>query len=92
MSYTLTLSWDERRAIDWIGGRYFHGSDLRRLLWLNCSYDDNLEWDGHDEISFSVPEHVAWHIRDGAELEDFQWTCFGPALRDRMQSFCDNIV
>src|SRR5262245_37234458 len=30
--YTLSLTADERKAIDWIGNRYAHGYELRRVL------------------------------------------------------------
>jgi hypothetical protein len=30
--YTITLTKDDRRAMDWVGDRYSHGTDLRRVL------------------------------------------------------------
>lgn len=32
MSYTLTLTKQERDAIDWIGDRYWHGDDFRKII------------------------------------------------------------
>ncbi len=37
--YSLTLTREDRKAIDWIGDRYAHGSDLKRLLWNNDDVD-----------------------------------------------------
>jgi hypothetical protein len=33
--YALTLTYSERKAIDWISNRYRHGTDLYELLWLS---------------------------------------------------------
>lgn len=48
MSYKLTLSRDERRAIDFVGGRYAHGDDLfmliRDLAPINESDDEYVVW------------------------------------------------
>lgn len=37
--YKLALTSDERKALDWIGDRYFHGSDLIALL-----HDEDANW------------------------------------------------
>ena len=91
--YTLTLTRSERRAMDWIGARYFHGDELFRLLWARstCAPED-ADWDDPRSITFSVPEHVAWEIRDGSMEDDAPWCCFAPKLREKMEAFVDSIV
>lgn len=99
MTYTLTLTAGERRAIDWIGHRYSNGHQLFLLLFVesNCS-PDYVDWDTHGsmyslmDITFTVPEHVAWQIRDNAENEDGSWPCFAPELAAKMQQFVDSVV
>jgi len=41
----------------------------RRLL-LDCIPEDRA-WSDDGEITFPIPEYVAWEIRDLAEEEDF---------------------
>ncbi len=88
--YTLTLTHDERRAIDWIGDRYRHGVELCDLL-AECpaTGDGDDMWNGNDDITYTVPEHVAWQIgdivREGLD-------CFSPALVAKLTAFADAIV
>lgn len=96
--HTLTLSHDERKAIDWIGDRYAHGDELSKLLWNNEDVDtgflpdehDVMEWDGDYDIEFSFPEHVAWEI--SRIVEEDNLACFSNDLKEKIQSFCDSIV
>jgi hypothetical protein len=90
--YTLTLSKPERKAIDWVGHRYSNGDDLFHLLW-GCENDKpDADWDYDGDITFTIPEHVAWEIRDNAEQEDGQWPCFADNLTAKMMAFTDSIV
>ena len=99
MAYTLTLTSEERKAFDWVGNRYSNGDDMSNLL-TECdmsapdvdipSYD--VEWSGAYTITFEIPEHVAWDIKDFAEGEDGFWPCFAPELADKMQTLVDSIV
>ncbi len=86
MMYELTLTFDERRAIDWIGHRYFHGDDLYELL-SDC-YDGEVVWDDPEDITFAIPEHVAWEIRDGIGALE----CFNDELKFKFLVFCDEVV
>ena len=36
--YKLTLTPDERAALDFVGYRYLHGDELYRLLWVESSW------------------------------------------------------
>lgn len=61
--YRLTLTADERKAIDWIGDRYDHGNTLSRLLLDECELSPaDAEWADRGPITFALPEHVAWAI------------------------------
>lgn len=95
--YQLTLSKDERRAIDWVGHRYGNGSSLRAILtrsgWTPEELDgEEITWDSACDLTFSVPEHLAWQIQELAEEDDFSWPCFAPALAHHLQDFVDSIV
>ena len=83
--YSLTLTADERRAFDWVGDRYNSGKVADLLL--DCIPED-VEWGDDGEITFQIPEHVAWEIRELAEEEDHSWDQPHPVdrtapLRDR---------
>lgn len=92
MSYQLTLTQSERSAFDWVGNRYC-GGDVSRLLLTRCQRSPEIaEWDQPGEITFVVPEHIAWEIRDLAEEEDILWPCFAPALTAKLNEFCFRIV
>lgn len=90
--YHLTLTLAERKAIDWIGHRYSNGDELFKLLWGCENHQPDEDWDFDGDITFDVPQHVAWEIRDNAESEDGFWPCFAPDLAEKMQAFCDSIV
>lgn len=93
MAYKLTLTLDERKAIDWVGDRYSNGDELYSLL-QSCEgkAPEDADWGDEGDVTFDVPEHVAWAIRDNAESEDGTWPCFAPALASKLQAFCDAIV
>jgi len=92
MSYHLTLTQDQRAAFDWVGDRYGAG-DVARLLLTQCQHTpEEAEWDQPGDMAFTVPEHVAWQIRDLAEAEDFLWPCFAGELTRKLNDFCWNLV
>lgn len=89
--YKLTLTHSERQAIDWVGYRYWHGDDFYKLLWSECKQEPNdVDWDSHFPITFLIPEHIAWTIRDNL-LED-NLACFAPSLVEKLHNFLDKIV
>lgn len=98
--YTLTLTHDERRAIDWIGNCYSNGNDLYKLLWVESILDqraEEIDWASKCEMTFVIPEYVAWQIRDigieNAHTEgQYCWPCFSPELCRKLNDFCDKIV
>lgn len=90
MDYTLTLTQAERKAIDWVGHRYSNGNALYRLLWgKSYARPDMYDWDYDGELTFTIPENVAWEIRDNAEQEDGFWPCFDGDLASKLQYLCD---
>ena len=100
--YKLTLTKSERDAIDWIGNRYSTGDDFYKLL-SNCKqfiidpetgapdYDFD-DWDCKWDITFEVPEHIAWSIRELFEDEDMLFPCFAPEFVEKLVKFYDEIV
>jgi hypothetical protein len=94
MAYTLTLTRDDRRAIDWIGGRYRHGDELFQLLcdcrWEAADADGAEDWDSHGGLTFHVPEYVAWELSDIIDADGL--ACFGRELCDKLRAFQGRIV
>lgn len=86
--YQLILTLAERQAIDWVGNRYAHGHDLYRLLWVESNPAPDVDWDSDCEITFAIPEHVAWQIAEmGAEC-NYLWDCFSEELSAKLTDFC----
>lgn len=100
MTYKLTLTHDERRAIDWVGNRYSHGTELYCALWLGSKCQEheaqpsdgdlNIGWDDERELTFIIPEHVAWTIQKIVETDGL--ACFSPELCHKLHSFCGKVV
>ena len=92
--YKLTLSLAERQAIDFVGGRYSNGHSLYRQLWVECDEHSptDADWDYDGEITFDVPEHVAWRISDIGDADWNQWPLFAPELKAKMEDFVNSIV
>lgn len=95
--YKLTLTRPEREAIDWVGTRYSHGMELWQELWCNCTQitayceeADETEWNDPKPITFHIPEHVAWKVKELIEQDNL--ACFGHELRVKLEEFRDNIV
>jgi hypothetical protein len=91
--YTLTLTADERRAIDWVGNRYATGDELRDRLETGIGHDDDeQQWDDKGPVTFSLTEADAWEVRELCEQEEFLYPCFSPELAAKLQALCDSIV
>lgn len=91
--YELMLTRDERLAIDWVGNRYHNGEALYLQLWAHSEVvPDDLDWDAEGVLTFRVPEHVAWQIKENADTEDGHWPCFAEDLASKMQKFIDSII
>lgn len=89
--YTLILTSDERKAIDWIGDRYSHGYDLYSLL-VQSYWITSANWDDNCDIEFRIPENIAWQIQEIGEECQYRWDCFAPGFAHKMNEFCDKIV
>jgi hypothetical protein len=87
--YDLTLTADERRAFDWVGDRYNAGNVADLLLHR---VPEDREWSDDEDITFTIPEHVAWQINELAEEEGYTWACFAASLKDKLNDFCFGIV
>lgn len=92
--YHLTLSSGERRAIDFVGNRYPSGDQLRDVL-MDCIPSD-ADWSEDGDITFNIPEHMAWEINDLYEEESegghSGYPMFDDELMEKMHEFIDHIV
>ena len=91
--YKLTLSLEDRKAFDWVGGRYATGEDFFDVLWLDCETDKaDFDFYSQEDVTFSIPENKAWGLKELAESEDMLWPCFGDELKAKLNKFIDSIV
>jgi len=91
--YQLTLTLAERKAIDWIGGRYAHGNYLYKLLWVKSDCNPNdADWDDPRPITFTIPENIAWCITEIGDECDYNWDCFGNELSDKLTKLCHEVI
>lgn len=90
--YQLTLTHSERMAIDFVGYRYSHGNDLFDLLGESVWHNDRIHWNDKWDITFNIPEHLAWQVCENAVNEDGNWALFSSDLAYKMQQFCDEVI
>lgn len=98
---TLTLTYEERKAIDWVGYRYAHGDDLRELLFhdiVNWQVDkvnigdvyagDMLDWNEKYDITFKIPKKIVKRLIRIAKECEYHWDCFSQGLADKLTKLC----
>lgn len=90
--YTLTLTRDERKAIDWVGSRYDHGDKLYSVLSAAQWAPDDADWDSMGDITFTMPENVAWRVADIINADDGSLACFADELKAKLWDFAAKIV
>lgn len=88
--YQLTLTRSDRDAFDFNGYRYNNG-DLMREVLTDCMAPDQ-EWSDDGDITFDIPEHLAWRIDELAREEEYMFTCFDYELTQKMMDFIGQIV
>jgi hypothetical protein len=86
--YTLTLTRDERQAIEWVGNRYWNGDDFKRLLWN--AKNDLSDWESDKDITFFFEEFEAWQIKDHYEQDGLP--CFSVEFELKIVDFIDDII
>ena len=99
--YKLILTYDERKAIDFVGYRYPHGNDLFDILWSeNVRLENaaliNDNWLYKGDIVFLIPEHIAWNIKELIQESTEYFSCglalFSDDLTKKLIDFCMEIV
>lgn len=88
--YELTLTQVEREAIDWIGHRYTHGDELYQALCKAQWSPADADWGSATPITFQMPEHVAWQVREAIEGDDC--TCLDEPMAAKLWRFSDSII
>lgn len=88
--YTLTLTYEDRKAIDWVGHRYWNGDELWQLL-NGSSWDSSTGFmDADEDIASSIPEHLAWEVK--ALFDEEGCPCFAPELVSKIEQLVEEIV
>lgn len=96
--YRLTLTRNERNAIDWIGQRHEHGFDFYQLIckaeW-SIAYENeptglDFDWSSEHDLTFTFDESTAWEVQD--LLEDCHFECFSGELVTKLMNFVGAIV
>jgi hypothetical protein len=89
--YRLTLTRDDRSAMDWIGQRYSHGNALWSKLELSEGVEiSGSEWDQEGDRCYVIPEGVAWDVAELMRQDDM--TCIGGALTVTFTKFINAII
>lgn len=93
--YKLNLTYNERRAIDFCGDRYFCGDDLFKVLTkyhINAAED----WREKKDITFELPEYAAWEIKEFIDLDTDElktnFPLFGAELSKKLITFYEEII
>ena len=85
--------------------RYSNGNELRNLLEesktnFKDEYMENVDgvevWDLDCDLTFDVPEDLAWSISENAKEEDgdgvYTFPCFSEELSSKLVKFCEEII
>ena len=87
--YTLTLTRPERQAFNMVEGRY-NETDVMDFL-VEC-LPANRGWNDDGDITFRIPEHIAWEIDQLAKEEQNTWPMFNDELANKLNGFLLTIV
>jgi hypothetical protein len=88
--YNLTLTRDERAALDWTGDASAAGAIHYLLLWLESAVEpEDADWDSADPITFTMSEHVACSVR---AIVEGGLDCLSAPLVRKFQRFSAQIV
>jgi hypothetical protein len=89
--YSITFTFEERKAIDWIGGRYSHGDDLAKLLTCQGWQEPKKDcWGEPVDITFHLTENQAWGIQEIVEQDSL--ACFSDELKFKFYTFLEKVV
>ncbi len=91
--YSITLNKNDRQAIDWIGDRYSHGSDLKQILEsedVKPSPDE--PWESGQEITYRLPEYKAWELKEIVEEGNLDCINLGSNLAQELTRLVSSIV
>lgn len=91
--YSITLSKEDRQAVDWIGSSYSHGSDLKQILEseeVNAIPDES--WDSDLAITYHLPEYKAWELKEIVEEGNLDCINLGSNLAQQLTQLMLAIV
>ena len=87
--YTLTLTHEERKALDFVGHRYEHGDDFIKLL-TRADVEEMFSWNMPIDITFHIQEYLAWEMKD--LLCESQYDLLADPLANKLTNFIESII
>ena len=91
--YFMTLTKDDRQAIDWIGDRYSHGSDLKKILESEeVKTSPDADWESDLDITYHLPEYKAWELKEIVEEGNLDCINLGSNLAQQLTQLILSIV
>jgi len=94
--YKLTLTESELKAIRFAGYRYYTGDDFMKIL-NSCNQTNDPNFDScktsnGTDITYTIPEHKAWDIKELFELEDLRFPLFSDDFKAKLLKLYDSII
>lgn len=90
MTYQLTLTREEERALMWVADRY----SSAEVFFDSAVLETREETDG--VVTYNIPEHIAWRYEEELEQENggglLVPPCVGGTLADKLIAFREAIV
>lgn len=91
--YQIKLNQEDRKAIDWIGNRYGHGTSLKNILEsLEVERNPDVDWESHLDIIYQIPEYKAWELKEVVEGDNLDCINLGSNLAQELTRFINSIV
>ena len=89
-TYTLTLTYNERRAIDLIGHRSSNGDDLYHLLWLHSGrMPECQEWGDRCAINFALTQENLRRLTEIRCENSGLWPGFAQDMAGKLDALCN---
>lgn len=91
MAYTLTLTYDEQRALGWVADRYTSAEVLYKGMFALGDEEDG------GTVTYTIPEHIVWEYLDALPEDNgnpgqIVPPCVGGTLADKLVDLWNSVV